>query len=240
MSAATARYGLPPVTLDLVIGVTGERNEPVTAEHLNTGISAQEAAALTVRPPQHIEDTALQIRGAAYLALAGAALGFGGSYLVNNGTELPQIAGVILGALSFSALAIAVIIGARALLKKGRHDAAMTAFGQAVKEVLRFQDKLICLPFISGHEHYSDVNALRKALEHSRAQLINYAGDGRVVGKMELLAALEALGDYALSEDPTMEQYVAAHDRVREFVTVEYQRTRQYNPHAFANNEESL
>jgi hypothetical protein len=224
--------GLPPVTVDLPIGLAGERNEPVTGQHLNTGINAQDAKALNVQAPEFPEGAQGAHRLAAYFAFAAAAFGFGCSVILTlHGGKIsdPLTANVAMAlpVLGAAALTVALIISGRAYLKKRRYNRDKAQFYDAVKAIILFQEKLICLPFISGHDHYPVVTAIIKDLELSRNRLMDYAGDGHAPGEDELLAALGALGDYADTEHPTHEQYVAARDTARVFIHLQERTTGQ-------------
>jgi hypothetical protein len=225
----TAQATLPPITIEHVIGLAGDRNEPVTAEHLNTGISAADAAALSAEAPKYPQGIRGQHLTAAIFAFAAAGISYVGGVVHNRFGDDPQqsILGLVMVGVGFVTLAAAVAFGLNASLQTRQYAKQKAAFQAAILSALRVQDKLITLPFISGYDHYAVVTAIQKDLELARVRLMDFAEDNRipVAGEKELLVALGALGDYARTEHPTDQQYTTARDAARAFITLQEQTT---------------
>jgi hypothetical protein len=224
-----AQATLPPVTIEHVIGFAGDRNEPVTAEHLNPGITATDAAALSAEAPKYPQGIPGQRLTAAIFAFAAAGISYVGGLVHSRFGDDPQqsILGLVMVGIGFFTLAAAVAFGLNASQQTRQYAKQKAAFQAAVLTALRVQDKLITLPFIGGYDHYAVVTAIRKDLELARVRLMDFAEDNRlpVAGEKELLAALGALSDYARTEHPTDQQYKTARDAARAFVTLQEQTT---------------
>jgi hypothetical protein len=178
-------------------------------------------------------------RAASIVAFAGAALGHVAALLLaTQGRDQAAVAAIVLVGVGILAVAASIALGRVASRRKRRYAESFKGFAGAALTILRTQDKLIALPFISAYDHYAVVTAMQKDLELSRVRLMDHAGDGRspLVGEPELLAALGALGDYARTEHPTDQQYTTARDAARAFINLQEGMTGQLTSTASKRN----
>lgn len=218
----SAQDTLPPVTIEHAIGLVPGSMEPFTAKHLNTGISAADAQAYTVKAMPFPNEAEGLYRAASICAFAAAGFGLVSTVLpsVQTGSEPLALLGAALLGVGLLAFAASLAIGAIASRRKRRYAESFKGITDATMTILRTQGQLIALPIVGDNEHGPLVDLMIKDLEEARGSLAATAGDGHALaaGEQKLLTALRDLGAYAKADYDDRRKYEAARDSVREFM----------------------
>lgn len=199
--APIAPHPMTPVLLELPEEATPE-GALVTATYLNGGLSAADAARLTVPMPVQSGDPAVRARINAGLQIGFIVLAITAGGLLAASEDVPRPAE---GSPSWAEVAavvtflVAMTLGSLPKLLGRKHKNALRAWVAGVGEAYHLRVMLVPVKAIEGDGHRAEILELAESLAQSR-DAIMHARRGACVshpGEGELLAALGSLARYA-------------------------------------------